>query len=178
RVAEGVEFAVDLDVDGRAGGQEHVRRVLFRHQLQEVADVHVRISLEPLPGSMRLMTPSPRKIHLACAMLLIASGFSVAAEPEAAIAEAEQAVAAAEQAGPRGPAADALETARGQLQQARASLDKRRKRDAERFAQAAAANADLARNRARLDAARAEVDSRAARNADLRRRLLVTREGR
>src|SRR5690606_6383148 len=41
-VAERVELALDLDVDGCAGRQEHVRRVLFRHQLQEIADVHER----------------------------------------------------------------------------------------------------------------------------------------
>src|SRR5690606_9859795 len=127
------------------------RRVLLRHQLQEVADVHVRISLGPLPGSMRLMTPTPRKIHLAFAMLLIAAGFSApaAADPASAIAEAEQAVAAAEQAEPRGPAGEALDTARRQLQQAREALEKRRKRDAELYAEAAAANADLARTQAR-----------------------------
>src|SRR5690606_12154218 len=179
-VAQRVKLALDLDVDGCAGGEEHVRRVLLRHQLQEVADVHVRISLGPLPGSMRLMTPTPRKIHLAFAMLLIAAGFSApaAADPASAIARSEQAVAAAEQAEPRGPAGEALDTARRQLQQAREALEKRRKRDAELYAEAAAANADLARTQARLDAARAEVESRAARNADLRRRLLVNQEGR
>lgn len=90
-----------------------------------------------------------------------------------ALAAAERAVLAAEAARPRGQAAQALEQARGQWQ---AALAARRKSDKLRFAEAAAANADLAHARARLDAAREEVESRAARNADLRRRLLVNRE--
>lgn len=92
-----------------------------------------------------------------------------------AMAAAERAVVAAEAAQPRGQAALALEQARGQWQAAQAA---RRKADKLRFAEAAAANADLAHARARLDAAREEVDSRAARNADLRRRLLVNPERR
>jgi len=39
-IAEGIQLAFDLDVYRCAGRQEHVRRVLFRHQLQEIADVH------------------------------------------------------------------------------------------------------------------------------------------
>src|SRR5690606_13234090 len=45
-------------VDRRAGGQEHVRCVLFRHQLQEIADVHVPIPNET-PGPLRIRRRLP-----------------------------------------------------------------------------------------------------------------------
>lgn len=118
------------------------------------------------------MTLSPIKIHLALVVLLAASGYAAADEVDVAMAAAERAVLAAEAAQPRGEAAQALEQARGQWL---AAQETRRKSDKLRLAEAAAANADLAHARARLDAARQEVDSRAARNADLRRRLLVNR---
>jgi len=54
-------------------------------------------------------------------------------------------------------------------------LAKRKQRDAIWQAQLATATADLARSQAQRDAARAEVESKSARNADLRRRLLVNR---
>jgi len=44
-IAQRVEFALDLDVDRRAGGQEHVRCVFFRHQLEKVADIHEAASI-------------------------------------------------------------------------------------------------------------------------------------
>jgi hypothetical protein len=119
------------------------------------------------------MTLSSRKIHLALVFLLIASTSAAADEVDVAMAAAERAVLAAEAAQPRGQAAQALEQARGQWLSAQ---ETRRKSDKLRLAEAAAANADLAQARARLDAAREEVESRAARNADLRRRLLVNRE--
>ena len=52
-------------------------------------------------------------------------------------------------------------------------ITRRKRQDALHLAQSAEATADLARARAALDAARADVDSKSARNADLRRRLLV-----
>jgi hypothetical protein len=39
-IAERIQLALDLDMHGRSGGQEHVRGVFVRHQLQEIADVH------------------------------------------------------------------------------------------------------------------------------------------
>lgn len=121
----------------------------------------------------RLMTLSSLKIHLALPVLLAVSSVCAADELDAAIANAGRAVAAAEEASPRGDAARALDQARGQWQAAIEARDKRRKTDALRLAEVAAANADLANARARLDAARELVDSRAARNAELRRRHLV-----
>src|SRR5690606_26023222 len=134
-VAEGVQLALDLDVDGRAGGQEHVRRVFLRHQLQEVADVHKRVLGSPgsVPVAVesrlqwlrrhahprvRLMTPSPEKIHHVLSVMalyaLLAAPGARADELDRAMAVAERAVLAAEQAGPRGEAAQALEQARAQ----------------------------------------------------------------
>ena len=49
-------------------------------------------------------------------------------------------------------------------------------RDAKPLAESAAATADLARAEAELAAARDEVDTKATRNDDLRRRLLVNAE--
>lgn len=125
---------------------------------------------------VRLMTFSSLKIHLALALLLAASSSLAAPPPEAEVAAAERAVAAAERASPHGEAARMLERARGQLSGAQAAMDKRKHRDALLMAESATASADQALAYARLDAARAEVDSKAARNADLRRRLLVNRD--
>ena len=91
---------------------------------------------------------------------------AVAATPAAEIA-------AAERAQPRGEAGATLSRARAQLDASRALLAKRKQRDATLQAQSAAATADLARSQARRDGARADVESKSARNADLRRRLLV-----
>ena len=120
------------------------------------------------------MTLSSLKIHLALALLLAASqAGAVTTTPAAEIAAAEQAVAGAERAQPRGEAGATLARARTQLESSRALLAKRKQRDAMLQAQSAAATADLARSPAQRDAARAEVESKSARNADLRRRLLV-----
>ena len=120
------------------------------------------------------MTLSSLKIHLALVLLLAASQAGAATTtPAAEIAAAEQAVAGAERAQPRGEAGATLVRARSQLESSRALLAKRKQRDAMLQAQSAAATADLARSQAQRDAARAEVESKSARNADLRRRLLV-----
>lgn len=119
------------------------------------------------------MTFSSLKIHLALLVLLAAPAVLAASAPAAELAAAEQAVAAAGRAEPRGEAGQLLSRARGQLEAARAATAKRKHRDALLLAESAAANADLARARARRDAARADVDSKAVRNDELRRRLLV-----
>ncbi|KFN50227.1 hypothetical protein P873_07670 [Arenimonas composti TR7-09 = DSM 18010] len=93
--------------------------------------------------------------------------------PRAEIAEAERAIAAAEREQPRGQAGRYLDDARRQLAEANALVERRKHRDALPVAQSAAATAELAAAQARLDNARETVDSRTARNADLRRRLLV-----
>jgi hypothetical protein len=121
------------------------------------------------------MTLSSLKIHLALVLLLSASSSWAAPPPEMEMAAAERAVAAAERAGPSGQAAQVLDGARGQLIAAQAAMAKRKHRDALLLAESATASADMALAYARLDAARVEVDSKAARNADLRRRLLVNR---
>jgi|SRR5688572_1028760 len=121
----------------------------------------------------RLMTPSALKIHLALALLLATAQVRAADPPTAQIAEAERAVAAAERAAPRGQAGQLLDDARAQLAQAKALVADRDYRDALPLAESAAATADLARAQAQLAAARDEVDSKATRNDELRRRLLV-----
>lgn len=121
----------------------------------------------------RLMTLSSLKIHHALALLLLASSSGAFAQDSAELLAAEAAVAAAERAQPRGDAAALLADARAQLQAARDAHVRRKRQDALHLAQSAEATADLARARAALNAARADVDSKSARNADLRRRLLV-----
>lgn len=121
------------------------------------------------------MTLSSLKIHLALALLLAASSSRAASPPDAEVAAAERAVASAERAQPQGQAARLLAEARGQLEAARAAMERRKHRDALQLAESAAAGADLALATARLDAVRIEVDSKAARNADLRRQLLLNR---
>lgn len=123
------------------------------------------------------MTLSSLKIHLVLALLLVAPLARAADAPVAQIAEAERAIAAAERAQPRGQAGQYLSDARRQLAEARHLVERRKHRDALPLLDSAAATADLAREQARLDNARDEVDSKAARNADLRRRLLVNRGG-
>ena len=49
RAAQRQQLALDLDVHRRARTQEHVRGVLFRHQLEEVADIH-RVDSRSLPA--------------------------------------------------------------------------------------------------------------------------------
>ena len=122
------------------------------------------------------MTPSASKIYLALALLLATAQVAAADPPTAEIAAAERAVAEAERADPRGPAARRLEEARARLAQAKALADDRDYRDARTVAETAAAIADLARAEATLAALRVEVDEKAARNDELRRRLLVRRE--
>jgi hypothetical protein len=123
------------------------------------------------------MTPSALKIHLALALLLTAPHLQAASAPTAEIAEAERAIAAAERAHPRGQAAETLADARARLDRARDFVADRDYRDALPLAESAAATADLARVQARLANLRDEVDDKAARNADLRHRLLVNAEG-
>jgi len=123
------------------------------------------------------MTLSSLKIHLALTLLLAAPSAQAASAPVAQIAEAERSIAAAERAQPRGQAGQYLSDARRQLQEARRLLERRKNRDALPLLESAAATADLALEQARLDNARDEVDSKAARNADLRRRMLVNQGG-
>ncbi|PZO08385.1 MAG: hypothetical protein DCF27_08885 [Lysobacteraceae bacterium] len=122
------------------------------------------------------MTFSSLKIHLALVLALAGAPAGAATTtPAAGISAAQQAIAAAERAQPRGDAGATLAQAKTQLEASRAMLAKRKQRDAIWQAELAAATADLARSQAQRDTARAEVESKSARNADLRRRLLVNR---
>ena len=99
-----------------------------------------------------------------------------AAPPEAEMAAAHLSVAAAERADERGSAGLALQEAQSALAQAQAAFAKRKYKDAARLAELAQAAGDLAAAQARLGRARSDVDAKAARNADLRRQLLVVPE--
>jgi hypothetical protein len=93
--------------------------------------------------------------------------------PDAEMGAARAALAAAERLDPRGAAEVPMQEARVAFTQAQSAYERHRWKDALLYAEQAQASADLARARARLGRARAEVDARAARNAELRRQLLV-----
>jgi hypothetical protein len=122
------------------------------------------------------MTPSPRKIYLLLAILAFTGVAMAAPPPDAEMAAAQLALASAERSSPSGDAAQMLDEARLNFAQAQAAMGKKKYRDAKTFADRTAASADLATALARLASSRQEVDSKAARNADLRRRLLVNPE--
>jgi hypothetical protein len=122
------------------------------------------------------MTPSRRKIYLAIVLAAACAQAFAATPPEAEMAAARAAVANAERADTRGTAGLAMQEAQAALAQAQAAFARRKFKDALRLAEQAQAAADLALAQARLGRARAEVDAKAARNADLRRQLLVVPE--
>jgi hypothetical protein len=122
------------------------------------------------------MTPSPRKIYLLLPTLLFAGAVLAAPPPDAEMAAAQSALAGAERSHPSGDAAQALDEARLNFAQAQGAMSKKKYRDAKSLADRTAAAADLATALAHLASERQEVDSKAARNADLRRRLLVVPE--
>ena len=127
------------------------------------------------------MTLSKTKFYRRKGAVLLALGLAMAPctgsfaadPPEAQLAAAGAAVAAAETAQARGDAAPALAEARALLAQARELSARRKYRDAARLAEQAQAAAELALATARLANARLEVEEKQARNADLRRELLV-----
>ena len=127
------------------------------------------------------MTLSSAKCHRATACVLLVAllalgapaGAFAADRPDAELAAAAAAVAAAEQAQARGDAGLALDEARSRLAQAQDAAGRRKYKDAARLAAHAEAAAELALAGARLGNARLEVEEKQARNADLRRQLLV-----
>ena len=122
------------------------------------------------------MTLSERKfgLFLGIVLLGVVSGPVQAANPpDAEVNAAGAALAAAERAAPRGLAAGMLAEARARYALAQEAMSRRKYKDALRLADEARAGADRALAAAHLDAARADVESRTARNADLRRQLLV-----
>jgi hypothetical protein len=124
------------------------------------------------------MTLSERILSLGLAFLLLSGPVLAATPPDAEMAAAAAAIASAERAQPRGPAAELLDQARASYASASQAMSRKKYRDALGLAEEAHASADLACAQARLANARAEVDEKAARNADLRRQLLVLPESR
>jgi hypothetical protein len=122
------------------------------------------------------MTLSRRKIYLLLPTLLFAGAVAAATPPDAEMSAAQSALAGAERSQPSGDAAQMLDEARQNFALAQTAMTKRKYKDAKSLADRTAAAADLATAMARLASLRQEVDSKAARNADLRRRLLVAPE--
>ena len=122
------------------------------------------------------MTLSRRKIYLLLPSLAFAAAVWAAPAPDAEMAAAQSALAAAERSQPSGGAAQMLDEARQNFAQAQIAMAKRKFKDARNLADRTAAAADLATAMARVAGLRQEVDGKAARNADLRRRLLVVPE--
>jgi Domain of unknown function (DUF4398) len=123
------------------------------------------------------MTRSKRNWGLALALLLQCGSVFAANPPDAEMAAAAAAIAGAERAGPRGPAAEVLAMSREKFARAQDAVARKKYRDAAQLADEARAIADLALANARLVNAQDAFDEKSARNADLRRQLLVLPEG-
>jgi hypothetical protein len=111
-----------------------------------------------------------------CAGLLTAgllAGCASVPPPTAELDAADRAIRTADALAPRGPAQQALNEARQRLGVARDAASRKRHAEAVVAAQEAEAAAAYAAAEARRAALEAEVESKAARNAELRRRLLV-----
>jgi hypothetical protein len=117
----------------------------------------------------------PRSAGLGAGLLFAAllAGCASVPPPTAALDLADRAVREADDLQPRGPAQQALAEARQRLALARDAAQRGRNAEALAAAQEAEAAATHAAAEARRAALEAEVDSKAARNADLRRRLLI-----
>ena len=116
-----------------------------------------------------------RWLHLL--IFLLAAPVAVAMPPpDAQIAAAGAAIMAAEGMNPQGEAAELLDRARDRLSQSQALLVKHKNREALALADEAQACAALAQARAQRAQARQDVNEKTARNADLRRKLLVLPE--
>jgi hypothetical protein len=124
------------------------------------------------------MTLSKRKIHFLCASLLFLSISGAQAAAQQDVAAAKAAVNRAAATNPVGEAAQSLQAAQQSLAESAQLLAKRKERDATRAAQRAEALADLASVQMRWVQARRDVDDKSARNANLRRELLVVPGGR
>lgn len=122
------------------------------------------------------MTPYRRKIYPLLPALAFAAAAGAAPPPDAEMAAAQSALAGAERSQPSGDAMPMLDEARQEFALAQQAMAKRKFKDAKNLADRTAAAADLASAMARLASLRREVDGKAARNADLRRRLLVVPE--
>ena len=92
------------------------------------------------------------------------------------LSAAQTAIHQAERLSPRGTAAQTLASAQSLWSEAQALSDKRKYRDASTLAKRAQVMAELAKAQAELANARLLVDEKSARNADLRRQLLINTE--
>jgi uncharacterized protein involved in exopolysaccharide biosynthesis len=122
------------------------------------------------------MTLSRGKIYPLLVTLAWAGATWAAPPPDAEMAAAQAALSDAERSQPQGDAAAALDDARQNFGLAQAAMAKKKYKDARALAERTEAAADLASALAKLAGLRQEVDTKAARNADLRRRLLVVPE--
>ncbi len=119
------------------------------------------------------MTLSYTKIYLALLLCALSVTAFAADPPTAQLAAADAAIAAAVRADARGDAGQTLDEARQLQAQAQAAVARRKYKDALLLTESAAATADLATARAQLANAKIQFDEKSARNADLRRKLLV-----
>ncbi|MGH8499286.1 MAG: DUF4398 domain-containing protein [Methylococcales bacterium] len=122
------------------------------------------------------MTLSTLKIHTVFLFLLASTTVFAADQPTAELSAAQVAIAQAERLSPRGTSAQSLQAAKTQLAEAQALSDKRKYREAAGAAYRAQVIAELAKAQAELANARIDVDEKSARNADLRRQLLINTE--
>jgi hypothetical protein len=122
------------------------------------------------------MTLSTLKIHTVFLLLLVSSTVWAAEPPTTELSAAQVAIAQAERLSPRGTSAQSLQAAKSQLAEAQAFSDKRKYREAANAAYRAQVIAELAKAQAELANARMDVDEKSARNADLRRQLLINTE--
>jgi len=122
------------------------------------------------------MTLSTLKIHTAFLFLLVSATVLAVEPPIAELSAAKTAVDQAERLAPRGTAAQTLEAAKTSLTDAQAFNDKRKYREAGTAAIRAQVTAELAKAQAELAKSRMDVDVKSARNADLRRKLLINTE--
>ena len=121
---------------------------------------------------MRHMTLSARNFQLAALMLLCSGPVAAAPAPDAEMSAAGTAIASAERAQPQGPAMDVLSQARERFAQAQDAMARRNYRDAARLADEAQ-RCRTCTSPGATGQRPHRVDGKTARNADLRRQLMV-----
>lgn len=122
------------------------------------------------------MTLSTLKIHMVLVLLLVSPTVWAAEPPVMELSAAQTAITQAERLSPRGTAAQTLASAKSQWSEAQSLSDRRKYRDASELAKRAQVMAELAKAQAELANARLSIDEKSARNADLRRQLLINTE--
>ena len=119
------------------------------------------------------MTLNTRKIYLLAAPMLFFVACASVPPPVAPLTEAQSSVQRAQAADLRGEAAQTQRAAEQSLEAAQIAMNAKKYAEAEQWAQRAQALSRLALTTGRLAQARESAESRAARNADLRRELLI-----